>query len=106
MSLVTRNGVNTDPTTIPVLALDPDEKPDSFAEGIHYAEDTMDFLRKIGHLTEREEDLVGEALESFASPTLDDEFGEGSEMSDLDTTLGDGGSDGLEAVAEGGMDDE
>ena len=106
MQLITRNGVNTDPNTIPVLALDPDEKADAFAEGVRYAEDTFDFLREIGHLTEREEDLIGESLEPFASATLEDDFGADSALSDLDATLGD--SEGMEVMNEEpeGLDDD
>jgi hypothetical protein len=103
MNLITRNGLNADPTTIPIQALDPDEKPDGFYEGVHYVEGTMDMLRACGHLTEREEDLIGEQLEEFGSATLEDEFGEESSMGDLDSKLGD--SEGMEVV-EKGDDDE
>lgn len=94
MHTVTMQGQATDPLKIPIVVVDPDTHADAFAEGVHYCQDTIDYIRDIGHLCEREEDLIGDRQEGVPSATLEEEFSEDrdSPLDDLDTDIS-GGAD-------------
>ena len=95
MGAVLLYGKAVDPRTIPVRILNPAEHADSFKEGIHWVDEPIDYARKLGHVTDHEEDLLGpssdapsatmdeEFSDEDASPTVDDvdhEFGEGLDV--------------------------
>ena len=102
-------GQAVDPLQIPINVVDPDSRADGFLEGVHFVPDTIDYIRDIGHLAEKEEDLIGERPDSSPSATLDEEFAENedSPLDDLDADMDDSGAmEGMEAVNVGGEQEE
>ena len=94
MWAVHMQGQAADPLEIPIRVVDPETYADGFQEGVHYVQDTIDYIRDIGHLCEREEDLIGERQEGVPSATLEEEFPEdqNSPLDNLDEDLA-GGAD-------------
>lgn len=109
MATVRLNGQATDPLQIPINVVDPDSYADGFREGVHFVPDTIDYVREIGHLVEREEELIGERETNLPSATLDEEFADGGEspLDDINTEIDDEGAlDGFTDVTSEEMGDD